>query len=398
MRTAGIIAEYNPFHNGHRYHIEQCRLAGATHVAVVMSGNFMQRGEPAFLEKRERARAALLGGADLIIELPLPYAMAAAERFAFGAVSLLDALGFVDMLCFGSENGSAAAIQAAAGCVDNPDFKRELSRLLNTGITFARARHEAARLLLGDGGAEPLLSPNDSLAVEYIRRVNALGSSMQPFAVKRYGAEHDSRGHAFGISSASHIRALAGSHGAQSVRSLMPQESFLILENELQRGEAPVSAPALEKAVLARLRLMKREELERLPDLSEGIQNRLYDCVRGALSLEGLHMCIKTKRYTLARVRRLVLNAFLSVDAQLCRRSPPYVRVLGFNEKGRELLARMKETCPLPVSGSLARLRDTSAHASDMAALEAAATDIYTLLTPSPKPCGYDYTRPALHI
>lgn len=391
MGTAGIIAEYNPFHNGHAHHIARCRQAGATHIVVVMSGNFVQRGEPAFLEKRVRTKQALSCGADLILELPLPYAMAPAERFAFGGVSVLDALGCVDRLAFGSECGDARLLRAAADSTEGPAFQSELARLLSTGMTFARARQAAAQLTAGDAAAV-LGKPNDSLAVEYLRSLKAANSKMTPLVIRREGAAHDSTQQEGGICSASQIRQLVRLRGAPAAREWMPPESFRLMEDALRAGTAPHRPERLELAVLSRLRLLRRSELTSLPDLSEGLENRLYDAIRASVSLEGLHMAVKTKRYTLARVRRLVLSAALSVDAQLCRESPPYVRVLGFNTRGRELLSTMKTTCALPVSGSLARLREVSSLAARMAELEALATDFYTLLTATSLPCGFDYT------
>ena len=189
MRIGGVVAEYNPFHNGHAYQLMELRQAGATHIAVVMSGNFVQRGEPALLDKWTRAEAALLCGADLILELPLPYGAATAERFAFGAVSLLEGLGCVDLLGFGCESGDLPALQRAARAVEDPEVYEAVRERMAEGISFAAAREEAVRERWGEAG-DALRRPNDILAVEYLRQLGRLGSPIRPVAVGQIGRAH----------------------------------------------------------------------------------------------------------------------------------------------------------------------------------------------------------------
>ena len=193
MKAAGIVAEYDPFHKGHAYHIEQTRLAGATHIAAVMSGNFVQRGEPAIMLKHARAKAALAGGVDLVLELPLPWAIAGARTFAFGAVSLLNALGCAELLSFGSESGDAAALEETLEALSGDNLNDLVRAKQKNGLSYASAREKAVRELFGEGRVAALRNPNDTLAVEYLRALKELGAPMRPLAVRRAGARPEAR-------------------------------------------------------------------------------------------------------------------------------------------------------------------------------------------------------------
>ena len=188
----GIISEFNPFHTGHQTLVEAVRRSGATHILAVMSGNFVQRGEPAAFSKWARAEMALTSGVDLIVELPLPWALSGAEKFAFGGVSLLESLGCVEWIAFGSECGDATRLMEAARCILSPGIQKGLRAQLQTGSTFARARQEAVRELFGDSIAELLSSPNNILGIEYCKALQTLRSTILPFTIRRAGAPHDS--------------------------------------------------------------------------------------------------------------------------------------------------------------------------------------------------------------
>ncbi len=391
MTIAAIAAEYNPFHNGHAYHIAKTREAGATHIAAIMSGNFTQRGTPAIAEKRARVRSALAGGADLIIELPLPYAMATAQRFAFGVAGIAEGMGCVDVLSFGSESGYLSILKAAADAVDSAPVRERMAQLLPTGITFARARQQAVSELCGDEIAEMLGSPNDALAVEYIRQLGLMGSRIVPFAVVRNGARHD-EGTARGeLASASFLRALMRSGGVSAVADFMPRASHAAMQAAAKDALAPFDEKKLQAMMLGVLRRMTAEELSRVPDLSEGLENRIYAAIRQACGVEEIYALAKSKRYTAARIRRVVMSAFLGLEAVYSEQKPPYIRVLGFNTRGREILSRMKETATLPVSDSLAYLGRVNEVCGAFVELESRATDIYLLGLPVIRPCGYDY-------
>ena len=284
---AGIIAEYNPFHRGHRWQIQTLRrLLGAdAAVVAVMSGNFVQRGDFAVLEKRARAECALLGGADLVLELPSPWSAATAERFAQGGVALLAATGVVTHLAFGCETGDLGPLAAAARCLENPGWEEAARRHLAAGVTFAAARQAAVRDLAGEGAAACLSRPNDILAVEYLRAAARQGAALQPLALPRVGAPHDS-GDLGPYPSASAIRGrlLAG----ESWRELLPEETAQVLDREMAAGRAPASLKNCERAVLARLRSMAEEDFRPYDGGGEGLYHRFYGAVQSCTRLEDI--------------------------------------------------------------------------------------------------------------
>lgn len=393
MVVAGIVAEYNPFHNGHAYLIEATRVAGATHIVAVMSGDFIQRGGPACAPKAVRANAAVACGADLVVELPLPYAMATAERFAFGAIGVLDGLGCVGVLSFGSETGDLGLLTRAAEAVLSPCCDELTKHLLAEGVTYARARQRAVETLYGEAVAEVLSSPNNTLAVEYLRQIFLRGLRMQPFTVQRKGALHDA-GQADGsFASASLLRSLLDLEPLDAIARFVPPEAMEVYRSAESDGLFPFRPHSLDTAVLSALRQMAPETLASLPDLSEGLENRLYAAARQAVSLDGLLSLVKTKRYPLSRIRRLVWNAYLGVPGNLMQLPPPYVRILSSSRRGVEILSKSGRTAQLPVSHSAVRLEEKGEAAAQMIRLCARASDLYALGLPAVQPCGGDYTH-----
>lgn len=377
METAGIVAEYNPFHRGHAWHIAETRrrLGGEAPVVCVMSGHWVQRGECALADKWLRAALALDRGADLVVELPTPWAMASAESFARGAVSLLAATGVVDVLSFGSETGELAPLEEAAAALDAPDYPERLRAALGRGLSFPAARQEAA-------GAACLSAPNNNLGVEYLRSLRALGSTIRPLTVPRQGAGHDGPA-AGGFASASELRRL--------LRAGRGEEAAPYLTAPWSEELADMQH--IERAVLARLRTMGEGDWAALPDGggAEGLPSRLAKAAREAVSLEDFYTRAKTRRYTHARLRRLALAAFLGLRAAERPAAPPYVRVLGLGGRGRALLRRMKDTCPLPVIVKPAQARELDGPARTLFESEARYTDLYGLCFPAPRPCGAEW-------
>ncbi len=390
MQIAGIIAEYNPFHNGHAYQISAARTQGATHIVAVMGGSFTQRGECAALDKFTRANAALLGGADLVIELPLAYAVSSAERFAFGGVALLDALGCVDTLVFGSECGDTKMLTAAAKAVDDPAFARVLKGYLDRGLVFPKARQLALGDMVGETGAAVLQQPNNILGIEYIKWLLRKNSAISPVTITRTGVGHESEDTSGHIASASLIR--KHMHTGDSWRDFVLPEAAELYADAMVKGHAPCSLARLERAVLARLRTISKEELLALPDVTEGLEGRIIRAAKTATSLDELYQHIKTKRYTLSRIRRIVLCAFLGISAELQLQDPPYIRVIGFNRRGKEVLARAKASALLPIRAGLARCAEASETAARFAALESAATDVFALCSEQIRACSLDFT------
>ena len=377
METAGIVAEYNPFHRGHAWHIAETRrrLGGDAPVVCVMSGHWVQRGECALADKWLRAALALDRGADLVVELPTPWAMASAEPFARGAVSLLAATGVVDVLSFGSETGELAPLEEAAAALDAPDYPERLRAALGRGLSFPAARQEAA-------GAACLSAPNNNLGVEYLRSLRALGSTIRPLTVPRQGAGHDGPA-AGGYASASELRRLLrAGRGEEAAPYLTAPWSGELADMQ-----------HIERAVLARLRTMGEGDWAALPDGggAEGLPSRLAKAAREAVSLEDFYTRAKTRRYPHARLRRLALAAFLGLRAAERPAAPPYVRVLGLGGRGRALLRRMKDTCPLPVIVKPAQARELDGPARTLFESEARYTDLYGLCFPAPRPCGAEW-------
>ena len=377
METAGIVAEYNPFHRGHAWHIAETRrrLGGEAPVVCVMSGHWVQRGECALADKWLRAALALDRGADLVVELPTPWAMASAESFARGAVSLLAATGVVDVLSFGSETGELAPLEEAAAALDAPDYPERLRAALGRGLSFPAARQEAA-------GAACLSAPNNNLGVEYLRSLRALGSTIRPLTVPRQGAGHDGPA-AGGFASASELRRL--------LRAGRGEEAAPYLTAPWSEELADMQH--IERAVLARLRTMGEGDWAALPDGggAEGLPSRLAKAAREAVSLEDFYTRAKTRRYPHARLRRLALAAFLGLRAAERPAAPPYVRVLGLGGRGRALLRRMKDTCPLPVIVKPAQARELDGPARMLFESAARYTDLYGLCFPAPRPCGAEW-------
>lgn len=389
MSTAGIVAEYNPFHNGHAYHITRTRENGASAVVCVMSSWFVQRGETALMHPNARARMALMNGADLVVSLPVPWACAAAQTFARGAVGLLDAMGCVDTLSFGSECADVSLLRAASRAVDDYTVRESLRANLLSGVSFASARQRAVEEL-DPRVASVLSSPNDTLAVEYIRAIDTLKSELAPFAVRREGAGHDSGEAVNAFASASLIRTRV--RDGEGFADLMPENAAAILKAEIEAGRAPADINVLEKAVLACLRISTPEKIAAVPDISEGLENRIYSASRSASSLEELYSLAKTKRYSHARIRRAVAALLLGIEASDCEGIPPYIRVLGFNAIGREKLRAMRSSAKLPIVMRAADIKKLGERAKRISSIEERAADLFSLALPSIMPCGAEYT------
>lgn len=396
MKAAGVIAEFNPFHKGHAYLLAQARESGADCVAVVMSGHFTQRGEPACMPESVRCEAALRAGADLVVELPLPWAMAAADTFAYGAVCLLDALGCVDRLVFGSECGDVGAIRACAQMLHEADGSPAFAAALAAGCSFPRARLSAVQALFPQGDISPLTRPNDTLAVAYLRACARADAVFEPVAVRRLFAAHDRADTQRGFASAARIRALLAAGQGQRAFSHVPEDAALLYARALALGAAPFRPELAERAVLARLRCMDAPAFARVPDVAEGLENRLAAAARRAPGLEQLYRAIKTKRYTHARVRRIVWSAFLGLSRMHTAAPPPYLRVLGIGERGREILRTARSAGRLPVVTRHADMAALGKFAQSVYALECRAADLYGLFLPVVQPCGALQASPIL--
>ena len=347
MKVAAIICEYNPFHNGHKFHIEETRRkTGADEVVAIMSGNFVQRGDIAIFPKNLRAQAAIKGGADLVLELPVPFSTGSAEFFAQGAVRTLDSLGIIDYLSFGAECSNTEKLLELAelSANESPEFNNLIKLYSKDGLSFPSARAKAAADFAGADAEEILSSPNNILGIEYCKALLKLNSKIKPCFIERTGAGHDTEDTHGSIASASFIRKLLTEDSYDEAFSFMPEFAKKIFENQ-----PPHSIKAIEKAILCELIKTPVDKLREISDVSEGLENRIKDAALSANSLDELIDLIKTKRYTHSRVRRIILSAFLGITDNDRKSPPQYIKILDHNETGQKLIAVAKKTATLPI-------------------------------------------------
>lgn len=382
MTVCGVVAEYNPFHAGHAHHLAETRRALGADTAIVcaMSGNFVQRGDLAVMEKYRRAEAAVRCGADLVLETPLSACLWSAEGFAFGAVALLNALGCVTHLSFGAERADLALLRRAANLSRAEGAHADaLRQALAAGLPYAAAVQQAVGAADPEAGAL-LATPNNTLAVEYLCALDTLESAMQPLAIPRAGGAHDSDLPADGLPSASYLRKLIAQGDADACRPLMPEASFAVLAQAIEQGAAPVTRNAVDQAILAHLRRLSPDALACYCG-GDGLENRLCTAIRDNTSFAAVCTAAQTRRYPLARVRRALMRAWLDLPTSV----PPtadYVRVLAVGARGREILRRMKDNCALPVIVKPVTERALPDALQSTLAHDVLADDLYALAYP----------------
>ncbi len=441
MKVLGIVAEYNPFHNGHIYHIEKSReLTGCDAVVCVMSGNFIQRGEPSLINKFSRAEMALNSGADLVIELPHPYAMASAEAFAYGAVKILNSIGIVDFISFGSEHGNTDALDFIAGILTSEpqEYRLELKKQLEQGQSYAVSRQKAlekylqtnSNLVSTNSGfisssvfksrgceaaeqspacnitrdmAQLLETSNNILGIEYLKALKRLDSSIKPFTITRVSNAYNSTELTGSISSATAIRnsifinkdnlctidnsscGIEPATLSQSAMAALPQSSQAILDKEFSSGRGPIGIKSYDDMIMGLVRRTKPEQLRDLPDVSEGLEYRIKTASENSGTLEDLIDNICTKRYAQTRIQRILsslLTGLSKTENEVFMEfgGPQYARILGFNNTGRQLLSRMKKSSELPVIMKAADFKSScNKLLARMLEIEAFSTDMYVL-------------------
>ena len=377
MGFIGVICEYNPFHNGHAYHLSESRKrTGSEGVVCVMSGDFVQRGEAATYSKYARAEAACRCGADVVFELPLPWSLASAEGFARGGVGLLSALG-ATTLSFGMEAERQEDLDFLARKLIEPGtlaLIRE-KQAQDATLSFAAARQAALEELCGPG-ARLLEGPNNILAVEYLKAIYELCLEIKPLGVRRVGSAHDGAGTG-NKRSASELRTLL--RRGESAASFMPAAAAAVYEKDADLGRGTPSREALETAILSRLRTLDAARCAALPDASDGLGERLARAAAEEPSLDAIFAAVKNKRLAMARVRRACYCAALGVESGMAGGIPPYARLLAATDKGRELLGEIKKTSELPIITKPATVRELGGEALRIFELGAAAHDLYAL-------------------
>ena len=379
MKIAGIVAEYNPFHNGHEAHIRTTRamLGEDTGIVCCMSGDFVQRGEAAQWSKLARAESAVRCGADLVFELPIQWSLSSAEGFARGAVGLLDSLGVVDYLSFGSECGDVEALERVAEALLDPALDALIREGLQSGESYAAVRQSALEGRIG-GEAKLLEAPNNILAVEYIKALYDLGSRIVPVTVRREGALHD-RAASGRIRSAGELRTMTAA--GRPIAEFMPSGAAKVLGRERGAGRGPVLMRNLEPALLSRLRMLGKADFAALPDASEGLENRLLAAME-EVTLDGVLAAAKSKRYALSRLRRMCMCACTGVKAGMNEGTPPYARLLAVSVRGREILRLAEGRSRVPVITKSAMGRKLPRDARECFELNARAHDLFVLGMP----------------
>lgn len=403
-RVLGIIAEYNPFHNGHLYHIARTKQeTNAQYIVAVISGNFVQRGNTSIVNKWVKARMALLNGVDLVIELPTVYSISSAENFAEGAIKIFNSLGVVDTVSFGMEASDISTLNNIANVLysEPKEYITMLGHELKKGNSFPKARENALMVYLNDikRYANVLSGSNNILAIEYLKAMKKTKSTITPIGIKREKVLYNDKYIVDEFASATAIRKMLMTNQLNDISKVMPRNSYLKLGEELKNGHYVIDLSRFEKEIIYTLRKMSVADVAKLPDVSEGLETSIKNAADSCNTLEELINIVKTKRFTQTRIQRILLYALLGIDKkkmETSRKITPYVRVLGFNNKGKELISEMMNLNPkLNVVTSVKKYIDEVANRNlkEMLETDILATNIYTLGYHSDSYSNLDYTN-----
>ena len=407
-RVLGIIAEYNPFHNGHMYHLQKAKeQSGAQYCICVMSGNFVQRGNTSIVDKWKKAEMALLNGVDLVIELPTIYSVASAEGFSLGAIKLLNNLKIVDAISFGTETSDFAALNNISSIVNEEPMKYKsiLNSELKKGLSFPKARENALMLYLNDNKRYDniLNTPNNILAIEYLKALKKIKSTIQPIPVKREKVYYNDNVIVDEFASATAIRKLLKNEEFSEIRKVVPKSTYQILKKETELGNVVLDLSRYEKEIIYNLRRMTVSEIAELPDVNEGLEHSLKNAANYSNDITNLINIVKTKRYTVTRIQRILICALLGItkrDVGMAKKAEPYIRVLGFNEKGKELISRINKQNPkATVITSVKKFQDKNNNNKNskiykrLLDIDIFSTNVYTMACKSESLANLDYTK-----
>ncbi|NMA83879.1 MAG: nucleotidyltransferase [Epulopiscium sp.] len=418
MQITGIITEYNPFHNGHLYHIQKAKtITNADYVIAVMSGNFVQRGEPAFINKWVRTQMALQAGVDLVIELPVIYATASAEKFAWGAIQLLEQTGIVNSICFGSEEGDLALLKKTATLLhkEPPYFSQYLKQYLDQGFGFATSRMKALEICLTQISKEnktvhqiqnTLSSPNNILGIEYLKALLDINSTIRPYTIKRQAVPYHSLELKNDMASATAIRAEVNNNNFEKISEVMPKAAYSLLLSTIQQGCGPVNLDAFSLLLQYILRTKPQSNIIKFMEIKEGLENRILTMSNEYFSISEMVDGIATKRYTNSRIFRELLHILLQIEYEdvlhyQIHGGPQYVRILGFRKSSQKILSYLKKHCSLPIISNTKKfMRTATPIQRSMLSYEIQSTDIYALGYPNVavRKKGYDYTMPMIIV
>ena len=403
-RVLGIIAEYNPFHNGHLYHIAKSKEeTGAQYVVAVISGNFVQRGNTSIVNKWVKTRMALSNGVDLVIELPTIYSTSSAENFAEGAIKILNSLGIVDTISFGMEAKDISTLNNIANVLytEPKEYVTMLTHELKKGNSFPKARENALMMYLNDikRYANVMAGSNNILGIEYLKALKKTKSTITPVGIKREKVLYNDKYIVDEFASATAIRKMLMTKELNDIRKVMPRSSYLLLGEELKDGHYVIDISRFEREILYTLRKMTVQEIANLPDVSEGLENSIKNAADSCNTLDELINIVKTKRFTQTRIQRILIYSLLGItkkQMETSKKITPYVRVLGFDNKGKELISEMMNINPkLNVVTSVKKYIDTvaSKNLREMIETDILATNVYTLGYYSDSYANLDYTN-----
>lgn len=411
MPTVGVIVEYNPLHNGHLYHLQQSKkITGSDSVIAVMSGHFLQRGEPALADKWARAEMALHAGCDLVLELPVAYSSQPAQWFAYGSIAILEATGVVDSVCFGTESGDLQTLEQIANLLVNEpaDFISLITSKLKDGIPYPSAFTSAASDYLQSMGMEELSfslsQPNHTLGLHYLIALRKLGSSITPYTLRREKADYNQADITDGrIASATALRKLLlGDFGSlEQLSAYVPKSTLDILRREIEAGQAPIHWEHFARPLFHELLRSDDSQIAAYAEVTEGLEHRIRKELTSLseLSVSSLLEALKTKRYTRTKLQRTLLRILLGhskelLTAECLASGVDYIRVLGFNERGQRLLHDMRKQAKVPIVTSAARSQ------SPYLELDARATAVYSLAFRDVDStyAFRDYTKPPIRI
>ncbi len=403
----GIVSEYNPFHNGHILHLKKSiELTKADFTIVIMSGNFVQRGDTSIIDKWSKTEMALRQGIDLVIELPTIYATSSAENFADGAIKILNSLGIIDYLSFGSEIGNLKPLDDVATILakEPKEFSDLIKHQLHSGLSYPKAREIALKMYFGNSPiyTEVLQNPNNILGVEYLKALKRSKSTITPITIKRDFSEYNSPKIKNGIASATAIREMI--LNKKNIHSVVPFETYEIIENLQKKGQIIPSLKIFEKEIIYTLRKMTMTEIANLPDVTEGLENKIKQAVNTSNNLDDLISKIKTKRFTQTRIQRILVYALLNItkkDIDNSKRVTPYIRVLGFNKHGKRIISAIAEHNPkAKIVVSVKRFLETNKNLAlqKMMMKDILATNIYTMNYKTEPLANIDYTHKILEL
>ncbi len=361
MKVVGFITEYNPFHYGHKFHLEESKkITKSTHSIAIMSSSFVQRGEPSLIDKWTKAKIAVENGVDLIIELPFIYSIQSAELFAYGGVNILNSLGIVDFLGFGSELGEMEPLEKIASVLNKePDFYKEnLKKYITQGQSFSEARSLALKdYFKHDNDSKSygdiLKQSNNILGIEYIKALQKLNSSIKPIAIKRQGNDYKDETITTPIASATGIRKKIQNDGLESIKEYIPFETYIELKDFYNKYKSFNYLENYNEIFQYLLRISTKEELMQIMDMENGLENRILDKGQRSNDINEIINNVQTRRYPKTRIQRIFIQLLNRLYGDTIKdiysKSPSYVRVLGSNNKGLELLNRIKETSHIPI-------------------------------------------------